>query len=112
MYTILTRPFPAEAPQLKGRVERAIDFFKDHFQRLNRDVQLTKNDDPLVLTSVIASTRNIHIRRNGFTPYQYVLGRSPGIPASLIEAMEGDQRQLASQSAALFEEGPRRAEQI
>ncbi|CAK0847357.1 unnamed protein product [Prorocentrum cordatum] len=111
-YTILMRPVPAEAPQLKGRVERAIDFFKDHFQRLNRDVQLTKDDDPHVWTSVIASTCNNHIRRNSFTPYQYVLGRSPDIPASLIEAMEGDRRQLASQSAALLEEGPRRAEQI
>ncbi|CAK0827876.1 unnamed protein product, partial [Prorocentrum cordatum] len=79
---------------------------------LNRDVQLTKGDAPHVWTSVIASSCNNHIRRNGFTPYQYVPGRSPGIPASLIEAMEGDQRQLASQSAALFEEGPRRAEQI
>ncbi|CAK0904441.1 unnamed protein product [Prorocentrum cordatum] len=111
-YTILMRPVPAEAPQLKGRAGCAIDFFKDHFQRLNRDVQLTTDDDPHVWTSVIASTCNNHIRRNGFTPYQYVLGRSPGTPASLIEATEGDRRQLASQSAALFEEGPRRAEQI
>ncbi|CAK0825150.1 unnamed protein product [Prorocentrum cordatum] len=111
-YNILMRPVPAAAPQLKGRVERAIDFFKDHFQRLNRDVQLTKSDDPSVWTSVIASTCNNHVRRNGFTPYQYVLGRSPHVPASLVEAMEGDQRQLAVQSAALFEDGPRRAEQI
>ncbi|CAK0822266.1 unnamed protein product, partial [Prorocentrum cordatum] len=95
--------------------KRAIDFFKNHFQRLNRDVQLTKSDDPSAWTSVIASTCNNHIRRNGFTPYQYVLGRSPNVPASLIEAieaMEGHRRQLAAQSAALFEDGPRRAEQI
>ncbi|CAK0803467.1 unnamed protein product [Prorocentrum cordatum] len=110
--TILMRPVPAEAPQLKGRVERAIDFFKDHSQRLSHDVQLTKNDDPHAWTSVIARTCNNQIRRNGFTPYKYVPGRSPGILASLIEAMEGEQRQLASQSAALFEEGPRRAGQI
>ncbi|CAK0806425.1 unnamed protein product, partial [Prorocentrum cordatum] len=108
---ILMGPVPAEAPQLKGRVERGIDFFKDHFQRLNRDVQLTKSDDPSVWTSVIASTRNNRIWRNGFTPCQYVLGRSPNVPASLTEAMEGDQRQPAAQSAALFEDGPRRAEQ-
>ncbi|CAK0858741.1 unnamed protein product, partial [Prorocentrum cordatum] len=56
-YTILMRLAPAEAPHLKGRVELAIDFFKDHFQRLNRD---------------------------------------------------GDRRQLAAQSAALFEGGPKR----
>ncbi|CAK0877498.1 unnamed protein product, partial [Prorocentrum cordatum] len=40
----------AEAPQLKGRVERAVDFFKDRFQRLNHDAQLTKSDDPAVCT--------------------------------------------------------------
>ncbi|CAK0849447.1 unnamed protein product, partial [Prorocentrum cordatum] len=85
---------------------------KDHFKRLNRDMQLAKSDDPSAWTSVIASTRNNRIRRNGFTPYQYVLGRSPHAPASLIEAMEGDRRQLAAKGAAFFEDGPRRAEQI
>ncbi|CAK0897251.1 unnamed protein product [Prorocentrum cordatum] len=111
-HNTLTRLVPAEAPQLKGRVGRAIDFFKDHFQRLIRDVQLTKSDGPSAWTSVIASTRNNRIRRNGFTPHQHVLGRSPNVPASLIEATKGDRWQLAAQSAALFEGGPRRAEQI
>ena len=75
-------------------------------------MQLTKDDDPAVWTSIIAPTCNHHIRRNGFTPYQYVLGKSPDVPTSLIENMEGDNRQLSAQSAALFEDGPRRAEQI
>ncbi|CAK0798713.1 unnamed protein product [Prorocentrum cordatum] len=101
-YAILIRLVPAEAPQLQGRVERAIDFFKGHFQRLNRDVQLTKDDDPHVWTSVIASTCNNHIRRNGFT-LTNTCWAGDG---------EGDQRQLASQSAALFAEGPRGADQI
>ncbi|CAK0873736.1 unnamed protein product [Prorocentrum cordatum] len=94
-----------EAPQLKGRMERAIGFFKGHLQRPSRDVQLTK-------TSVIANTCNNRIRLSGFTLYQYVLGRSPNVPASLIEAMVGDRRQLAAQSAALFADGPRTAEQF
>ncbi|CAK0847195.1 unnamed protein product [Prorocentrum cordatum] len=87
-YNILMRPVPAQAPWLK----RAIDSFKDHFQRLNRDVQLTKSDDPSVWTSARASTRNNRIRRSGFTPYQDVLGRSPNVQALLIEAMEGPSR--------------------
>ena len=73
---------------------------------------MTKDDDPTVWCSLIAATCNHHIRRNGFTPYQYVLGKSPDVPTSLIENMEGDNRQLSAQSAALFEDGPRRAEQI
>ncbi|CAK0852939.1 unnamed protein product [Prorocentrum cordatum] len=65
----LGRPNTTRSVNLKldGRVERAIDSFKDHSQRLNRDVQLTKSDDPSVWTSVIASTCNNHIGRNGFT---------------------------------------------
>ncbi|CAK0910519.1 unnamed protein product, partial [Prorocentrum cordatum] len=53
--------------------------------------------------NILMSTCNNRIRRSGSTPYQCVLGRSPNVPASLIEAMEGDQRQLAAQSAALVE---------
>ena len=111
-HNMLMRPVPAEAAHLKGRVEKAVDFFKDHFQRINKQVQLTKDDDPTVWCSIIAATCNHHIRRNGFTPYQYVLGKSPDVPTSLIENMEGDTKQLSAQSAALFEDGPRRAEQI
>ena len=111
-HTMLMRQVPAEAAHLKGRDEKAVDFFKDHFQRINKAVQLTKDDDPTVWCSIIAATCNHHIRRNGFTPYQYVLGKSPDVPTSLIENMEGDNRQLSAQSAALFEGGPRRAEHI
>ena len=111
-YNMLMRPVPAEAAHLKGRVEKAVDFFKDHFQRINKQVQLTKDDDPTVWTSIIAATCNHYIRRNGFTPYQYVLGKSLDIPTSLIESTQGDNRQLSVQIAALFEDGPRRAEQI
>ena len=88
-----------------------MEFFKDHFQRINKQVQVTKDDDPTVCCAIIAATCNHHIRRNGFTPYQYVLGKPPEVPTSLIENMEGDSRQLSAQSAALFEDGPRRAEQ-
>ena len=61
---------------------------------------------------VLQSLSLATIRRNGFTPYQYVIGKSPRIPTSLVEVMEGDDRRLCANSAALFEDGPRRAEQI
>ena len=33
--SMVLRPIPAESPHLKGRVEKAIDFFKDMFVKLN-----------------------------------------------------------------------------
>ena len=38
------------------------------------------------------------------------MGKSPEIPTSLIENMNGDNRHLPAHRAAPFEDGPRRAE--
>ena len=98
---------PAESPHLKGRVEKAIDFFKDMFVKLNAQFQFNQRNDPQEWCAAISFACNNHIRRNGFTPYQYVIGKSPRIPTSLVEVMEGDDRRLSANSAALFEDGPR-----
>ena len=110
--SIVMRPVPAESPHLKGRIEKAIDFFKNHFAKVNQEMQLTVADNPHHWTSAIATACNNHVRRNGFTPYQYVLGRSPRIPTSLTETMEGDATNLSAHSTVLFDAGARRAEQI
>ena len=47
-HNMLMRPVPAEAAHLTGRVEKAVDSFNDHFQRINNQVQLTKDDEPTV----------------------------------------------------------------
>ena len=73
---------------------------------------MTKDDDPWEWATTIANSQNHHLRRNEFTPYQFVLGKSPKVPTSLTEEGESDDSRLAAQSAALFESGPRRAEQI
>ena len=110
--SMVLRPIPAESPHLKGRVEKAIDFFKDMFVNLNAQFQFNQRNDPQEWCAAISFACNNHIRRNGFTPYQYVIGKSSRIPTSLVEVMEGDDRRLSANSAALFEDGPRRAEQI
>ena len=82
------------------------------FVKLNAQFQFNQRNDPQEWCAAISFACNNHIRRNGFTPYQYVIGKSPRIPTSLVEVMEGDDRRLSANSAALFEDGPRRAEQI
>ena len=109
---ITMRPVPAESPQLKSKVERSIDFFKDHFVRVDKQVGLTRHDDPHVWCSHIAFACNTHFRKSGFSPYMFVLGHAPKVPTSLTESFLGDQRRLAAHSSVLFDKGPRRAEQI
>ena len=106
------RPVPAESPQLKSKVERSIDFFKDHFVRVDKQVGLTRHDDPHVWCSHIAFACNTHFRKSGFSPYMFVLGHAPKVPTSLTENFLGDQRRLAAHSSVLFDKGPRRAEQM
>ena len=81
--------------------------------KLNAQFQFNQRNDPQEWCAAISFACNNHIRRNGFTPYQYVIGKSPRIPKSLVEVM--GRRTIAdsgANSAALFEDGPRRAEQI
>ena len=108
--SMVLRPIPAESPHLKGRVEKAIDFFKDMFVKLNAQFQFNQRNDPQEWCAAISFACNNHIRRNGFTPFQYVIGKSPRIPTSLVGVMGN--RRLSANSAALLEDGPRRAEQI
>ena len=35
------RPVPAESPNSKGRIEKAIDFWKAMFEKVNRDTQFS-----------------------------------------------------------------------
>ena len=44
--SMVLRPIPAESPHLKGRVEKAIDFFKDMFVKLNAQFQFNQRNDP------------------------------------------------------------------
>eukprot|EP00972_Heterocapsa_arctica_P113821 16439269-Heterocapsa_arctica.AAC.1 len=51
---------------------------------------------------------NSRLRESGFSPYQYVFGRDPKVPASLLSPGG----QLAPQSEASYSEQVRRAAEI
>jgi hypothetical protein len=65
----LLKVVPAESPHLKARIERAIDFFKEMFVKVNEDLSFTVDDDMDKAFAVISSTCNHHLRKNGFAPY-------------------------------------------
>ena len=69
--------------------------------KLNAQFQFNQRNDPQEWCAAISFACNNHIRRNGFTPHQYVIVKSPRIPTSLVEVMEGDDRRLSANSAAL-----------
>ena len=61
----LMRPIPAESPELKGRIERAIDFWKDLWEKVNRDQQLKEDDSIHAVCSIISWVCNNHLRKSG-----------------------------------------------
>ena len=103
---------PAESPHLKARIERAIDFFKELFVKVDNECNLTVDDDMDKVAAVISSICNNHLRKCGFAPYQFVLGRFPRVPTSLTSVMEDGRQNLTSHSDALLRPGAVRAEQI
>lgn len=103
---------PAEQPSMKGRIGRAIDFWKDIFSKVKAELNLTKNDDMQMIGSMINWACNNHIRKNGFTPYQYMLGRSPRVPGSLTAVMEDGVLNLPAHDRILHNEPARRAESV
>ncbi|CAK0902792.1 unnamed protein product [Prorocentrum cordatum] len=60
----------------QGWVERTIDFLKDHCQKVNREIQITKKNDPTIWKATLANTCNNQIKRKSFIPYHYVIGRT------------------------------------
>lgn len=71
-----------------------MDFFNDHLQRINKQVRLTKDDDPTVWCSIIAATFNHHIRQNGFTPIPVCLGQVAR-RSDVIHRQHGGRQQAA-----------------
>ena len=71
------KPIPAESPQMKGRIERAIDFWKDMFSKVTEERELNERDDMSALATTLTATCNNHLRKNGVYPYHFVLGKSP-----------------------------------
>jgi hypothetical protein len=77
-------PTPAEAHNANALAENRVDFFKHHFIKLNQECQLTQEDEPYSWCGKLTGAQNAHLRYGGFSPNQYVFGRDPRIPASLL----------------------------
>ena len=61
---------------------------------------------------LINSVCNQHLRKSGFAPYQFVLGRFPRVPTSLTSIMEDGRLNLSAHSDALMVPGSIRAEAV
>jgi len=107
-FDVLARPIPAEAHHQQGRVESRISFFKELFARTSTATKITQEDNPWVWCAKICHGINSHIRKNGFSPYQFVFGREPRIPTSLLNWSQN----LAAQAAAMTNPSSARAEEI
>jgi hypothetical protein len=106
----LMRPDPAESPNSKGRIERAIDVWKAMFAKVSRDMQFSHEHSMKVASSMITWACKNHLRKSGFTPYQFVLGRSPRIPKTA--ALQDGRLNLSAHDHVLQADGTRRAEKI
>ena len=102
-------PGAAEAHNWTGKLDKNIDFFKDHFMRVSNAASLTSEDNPWQWTSKITAAQNKHLRVAGFSPNHFVFGRDPRAPTSLLSD-EG--KFLAQASSRVPGSGARRAEQL
>ena len=91
------QPAPAEDHNANAMAENRINLFKAHFMRVNAEVQLKEEDDAWSWAGKIAAAQNQHLRYGGFSPNQYVFGRDPRCPVSLLT----DEGRLTAQMAAL-----------
>ena len=69
-------------------VERAGGIWKSTLRRMVWSEQLAGKEDMYMATSAVNSARNNLTRRSGFSPSQWVLGRSIRVPADLKEESE------------------------
>jgi hypothetical protein len=101
-------PTPAEAHWHNGVIEPRVDFWKLAFVKMAVEAQVTEDDDPLAWTSKLNFAVNSRMREGGFSPFQFVFGREPRIPTSLLSSPD----ELGAQSAATYSEMARRAEEL
>ena len=71
-----------------GRCERAGGVWKEIWRRVCFDQQLLTEGDVEVGAAETNRSKNAMMRRGGFAPVQWVLGRDVRIPGSLIDPLE------------------------
>ncbi len=86
------------SPWQLGMIERAGGSWKSMFRRVVWSLQLSGLEDILLATAAINQARNSLARRSGFSPQQWVLGRSLRLPADLMD--DGEVARVGAQAAA------------
>ncbi|CAK0856476.1 unnamed protein product, partial [Prorocentrum cordatum] len=71
-----------------GRCERAGGVWKELWRRVCYDQQLTTEGDVEIGAAETNKAENSTMRRGGFAPVQWVLGRDVRIPGSLVDPVE------------------------
>ena len=73
------------SPWQLGQIERHGDIWKGILKRMVWGEQLAGKDDMIHATSAINAAKNSLVRKAGFSPSQWVLGRSIRLPADLTD---------------------------
>lgn len=94
-YGVEQEVIPLESPWRNGRCERAGGLWKDVWNKVCIDVQVTTMADALTATSIVTQTRNAFPRPNGYSPNQWVLGHPEArLPGSLLNSDESQQLEV------------------
>ena len=74
---VYVRPVGLESPEHLGRGERHGDIFKTNMKLIIREHHLTTKEHIKMAAAESISEKNEYLRRGGFSPSQWVLGRAP-----------------------------------
>ena len=86
------------SPWQLGMVERVGGLWKAMFRRLCWSQQVAGREDVFLATAAINSARNNMARKSGFSPIQWVIGRSTRLPSDLMD--EGEVACIGAQAAS------------
>lgn len=76
------------SPWQIGQVERHGGLWKETFCRVCWSQQISGRQDVILATAAVNRAKNSLVRKGGFSPAQWVLGRDVRLPASLADEQE------------------------
>ena len=86
---------PLEAPWKGGKCEKAGHLWKEIWNRVVMESQISGVDDAMTATAIITQARNSFPRTSGYSPVQWVLGTPElRLPGSLLDDSEAQQLEV------------------
>ena len=85
---VFVRPVGLESPEQLGRGERHGGIFKQNVKKVVRHHYLAGKEDIKIAAAESIAEKNEVIRRGGFSPSQWVLGRAPRSVGRLLDEEE------------------------